>query len=177
MNAEELSCNFHMNWFKTIAIEQQPATFIGFSSDEENMCSPGDKPSLGKRLAEDLVIAVDLDLDGHVNLAEYLLLRKAAVAWSNCAQETMNKTGLRCALALCVPGRHVEQAEADTVFRVGLRLMPHDSFTLSFPIFVLISDLYRTFTAFDVAVDNGFISKAELTRRLAEMEMPHRISP
>lgn len=177
MEAHELSMSFHMNWFKAIAIEQQPSTFIGFSSDEENDCNSGKKESVGKRLAEDLIIAVDLDLDGHIDFAEYLLLRKAAVAWSHCAQETMNKTGLRCALALTVSGRHVEQSEADTAFRVGLRLMPHDTFTLSFPIFVIISDLFRTFTAFDVAVDNGFITKAELTRRLAEMEMPHRISP
>lgn len=99
------------------------------------------------------------------------------MAWTNCAQETMNKTGLRCALALAVPGRHVEQSEADTAFRIALRLMPHDSFTISFPVFVLISDLYKTFVAFDVAADNGFVTQAELTHRLAEMEMPHRISP
>lgn len=89
----------------------------------------------------------------------------------------MNRAGLRCALALAVPGRIVEQSEADTVFRVGMRLMHENKFTLSFPVFVMIADLYRTFTAFDLPVDNGFINESDLTRRLAEMEMPHRISP
>jgi hypothetical protein len=104
-------------------------------------------------------------------------MRRAGVSWVNCAQETMNRAGLRCALALAVPGRLVEQSEADTAFRVGMRLMQSNKFTMSFPVFVLVADLYRTFTAFDLPVDNGFINESDLTRRLAEMEMPHRISP
>lgn len=139
LTAEEFSLTYHQNWFKALAIEDQLATFEGFASEDETKCASEDTE--GKRLARDLIIAVDLDLDGKMNFAEYLLLRRAAVSWVNCAQETMNRAGLRCALALAVPGRLVEQSEADTAFRVGMRLMQSNKFTLSFPVYVLIADL------------------------------------
>lgn len=69
LNAREFSFSFHHNWFKAIAIEEQPATFEGFSNDEETKCT-AESVSRSKRLAEDLIIAVDMDLDGSMNFAE-----------------------------------------------------------------------------------------------------------
>jgi len=43
------------------------STFEGFSSEDETKCG---SDSEGQRLAKDLIIAVDLDLDGKMNFAE-----------------------------------------------------------------------------------------------------------
>lgn len=104
-------------------------------------------------------------------------MRRAAVAWTTCAQETMNRVGLRCALNLAVPGRSVEQPEADVTFRIGQRLMAHNKFSLSFPIFVMLSDLFRIFSMFDMPVDNGLVSRKMLLRKIEELQIPQRISP
>lgn len=68
LNAEEFSMCYNQNWFKALAVEGQTATFEGFASEDETKCSSGD--SEGVRLARDLIIAVDLDLDGKMNFAE-----------------------------------------------------------------------------------------------------------
>lgn len=89
----------------------------------------------------------------------------------------MNRAGLRCGLTIAVRGRQVDQSEADVVFRVGLTLMTHNKWSISFPVFLMLADLYRTFSAFDVPIDNGSISQSELLRHLAEMDIPHRVTP
>lgn len=157
-------------WFKSLYVEgAEERTFEGFGPHEhgENKVD----------IPEDIMLAIDRDLDGTVNFAEYLMMRRAAHAWVECAQETMNRAGLRCGLSIVVPSRQVDQSEADVVFRVGLTLMPKNKWSISFPIFVMVSDLYRTFSAFDVPIDNGFINQNELLRQLAEQDLPHRITP
>lgn len=127
------------------------------------------------KVAKDLLVSVDRDLDGTINFSEQLLMRRAAIAWKSCAQETMNRAGLRCGLSIVVQGRNMDQSEADAVFKVGKQYI-NNQWTISFPVFVLLSDLYKTFSIFNVPVDNGVVGKGELLRHLAEMEMPHRIT-
>lgn len=105
------------------------------------------------------------------------MLRKAANAWQSCAQETMNRAGLRCGLSMLLNDREVDQSEADVAFRVALTLMPTNKWTVSFPIFVMVADLFRTFSSFDIPIDDGFVSRNELQRQLAEQDLPHRITP
>lgn len=69
----------------------------------------------------------------------------------------------------------MDQSEADAVFRVGLEYI-NNKWSISFPVFVMLADLYKTFSVFNVPLDNGSVRKGELLRHLAEMEMPHRIS-
>lgn len=71
----------------------------------------------------DLMIASDRDLDGTINFSEYLLMRRSIISWMQCAQQFMNRAGLRCALSIAVPGRDLAQAEADTIFHLGTRIM------------------------------------------------------
>lgn len=40
----------------------------------------------------------------------------------------------------------------------------------------MISDLYRTFSSFDIPLDNGFINQDDMTHKLSEQDMPHRIT-
>lgn len=68
LDAEEFSLSFNQNWFKALAIEGQSATFEGFSSEDETKC--GGTKTESVRLARDLIIAVDLDLDGKMNFSE-----------------------------------------------------------------------------------------------------------
>jgi len=89
----------------------------------------------------------------------------------------MNRASLRCGLAMLMTDREVDQSEADVAFRVGLTLMPHNRWAISFPIFVLIADLFRTYSTFDIPIDDGFIGKTELMRQLAEQDIPHRLTP
>jgi len=47
---------------------------------------------------------------------------------------------------------------------------------LSFPIFLLVSDLYRVFSSFDIPIDNGYITKQDLYKRVADQDLPIRLS-
>jgi len=88
-----------------------------------------------------LMLAADRDLDGKINLAEYLLIRRAIIAWNECAQETMNRAGLRCALNITTADhRNVDQAEADASFSIGVAMQDFKG-GLSFPVFLMIADL------------------------------------
>lgn len=49
-------------------------------------------------------------------------MRKAIIAWAECADATMSPRALRCALSIVSGGRTVEQSEANTVFKLGLGL-------------------------------------------------------
>jgi len=67
----------------------------------------------------------------------------------------MNRAGLRCSLSLITNDhRNVDQSEADAVFLVGTSLQDSKN-GLSFPVFLMIADLFRTFSSFDIPADNG----------------------
>lgn len=90
----------------------------------------------------------------------------------------MNRAGLRCGLALTAQYRTISQAEADIAFKLGNNLMKEDyAGDISFPIFVLLADMYKTYSLFDVPLDSGFVSKTTMLRHLSEMDMPHRFTP
>lgn len=145
-------------------------TFEGFGNHE------GASASEDNSKAHQMILGCDRDLDGKINLAEYLMMRRALIAWNECAQETMNRAGLRCALNITTTDhRNVDQAEADTAFAIGISMQDYKN-GLSFPVFLMIADLYRTFTSFDVPADNGYIGKKQLIRSLNESELPHRIT-
>jgi len=112
-----------------------------------------------------------------INFSEYLLLRKTAITWTECAQETMNRASLRCALQLLVKNSKVEQNEADLVFRVAIQYMPYNKYAISFPIFVLFADIFQTFYDFDAPVDVGSINFNEMLRHAAEQDKRYRITP
>jgi len=103
-------------------------------------------------------------------------MRRAIIAWHECAQETMNRAGLRCSLSLITNDhRNVDQSEADAVFLVGVSMQENKN-GLSFPVFLMISDLFRTFSSFDIPADNGYINQRTLVRALNESDLPHRIT-
>jgi len=73
-------------------------------------------------LSNDLILAADRDLDGKIDLSEYISLRKAVIAWSECADSTMSPRSLRCGLSIVSQGRTVEQSDANAVFKFALGL-------------------------------------------------------
>lgn len=77
-------------------------------------------------LPADLLFAADRDNNGRINFSEYLLIRRAVVAWLQCSQSFMNRAGLRCGLALTSQHRTISQSEADIVFKLGNNLMKSD---------------------------------------------------
>lgn len=77
-------------------------------------------------LPADLLFAADRDNNGRVNFSEYLLIRRAVVAWLQCSQSFMNRAGLRCGLALTSQHRTISQSEADIIFKLGNNLMKSD---------------------------------------------------
>jgi len=70
----------------------------------------------------------------------------------------------------------VEQSDSNEVFKFGQSLMFRNRFRLSFPIFLLISDLYRIFAGFDIPIDNGYITKQDLRKRLMDQDLPLRLT-
>lgn len=87
----------------------------------------------------------------------------------------MSRSGLKCGLSIVVPGRVITQAEADVAFRVALSYMS-EKWDISFVAFSMVADLYRTFSSFGVPMDSGYVTEAEMLRKLAEQDMPHRIN-
>lgn len=150
-------------------------TFEGFGTHESDP-DEGEAEKGDNWNATQVLLAVDRDLDGKMNLAEYLMMRRAIIAWHECAQETMNRAGLRCSLSLITNDhRNVDQSEADAVFLIASSLQDNKN-GLSFPVFLMIADLFRTFSAFDIPADNGYINQRTLIRSLNESDLPHRIS-
>lgn len=88
----------------------------------------------------------------------------------------MNRSSLRCALSIVVHGSNVAQSEADAVFRVALSLMPVNKWSISFPLFILVADLFRTFRTFDTPADAGYVKRDDMLRHLAEQDRPHRVN-
>lgn len=121
-------------------------------------------------------MAIDRDLDNKININEYVTMRKAIIAWAECAEVTMSPRALRCGLVIVSQGRNIEQSEANIIFNYGLSLQRRNKFKLSFPIFLLVSDLQRVFVSFDIPADNGFISKQDLQKRVAAQDLPIRLS-
>lgn len=128
---------FKQQWFRKIAYDHQLREVLeSFGEDEgkrkkyngENEWRIEHKfeksrKSVLEQGAKDILIACDLNIDGKLNFNEYLLIRKGVVAWLQCAQTSMNRAGLKCGLTLTVPGRQIEQSEADIMFRLGHSLM------------------------------------------------------
>lgn len=50
-------------------------------------------------------------------------MRRSVVAWIHCAQESMNRMNLKCALSISAQNRDITQTETDYVFRLGLKMM------------------------------------------------------
>lgn len=94
-------------------------------------------------VAKDLLFAADRDLDGFINFSEYLLIRKAIIAWKQCASYKMNRSGLKCALTIVQPYKAPEQNEADMMWDliVDNNNAGTDKMSLSFQLFVLIADM------------------------------------
>lgn len=88
----------------------------------------------------------------------------------------MSPKGIRCGLGIVSGGRTVEQADANIVFNFGLSLQKKNKFRISFPIFLLVSDLYRIFAGFDVPIDNGYITKQDIKRKVTEQDLPLRLT-
>lgn len=203
MTAEALAeCMTDEDWFKGLTTNGQAhTTFEGFGTNEDpekdsclsgnsitqhwfkrrNATVTGEPPASPEpleplQIAKDFVQAVDRDMDGSINFSEYLLIRRAAIAWHECAQDSMNRSSLRCALSIVVHGTNVAQSEADSVFRVALSLMKVQKWAISFPLFILVADLFRTFRTFDVPADAGLVRRDEMLRHLAEQDRPHRIT-
>jgi Ca2+-binding EF-hand superfamily protein len=134
--AQMEGCVFNDISVKSIAYKgMMNRTFEGFGNHE------GESATDENSKAFQVVLGCDRDLDGKINLAEYLMMRRALIAWNECAQETMNRAGLRCALNITTTDhRNVDQAEADTAFGIGISMQNYKN-GLSFPVFLMIADL------------------------------------
>lgn len=89
----------------------------------------------------------------------------------------MNRAALRCALGTLVPDRRPLQSEADIVYRLGLKIANNTEYKeISFPVFLMVLDMYKVFSVFNIPLDSGYISELDMRRNLTEGEMPNRVS-
>jgi len=122
-----------------------------------------------------LIIATDKDLDGKINLSEYITLRRGIIAWSECADSTMSPKGLKCGLGIINAGKSISQLDANNVFEFGVSLQKKNKYRISFPIFIMIADLYRIFSGFDVHIADGYITKKDIKKKILEQDLPIRL--
>jgi len=95
----------------------------------------------------------------------------------SCVNQVMNRAALRCALSTLVPDRRPLQSEADVIYKLGQKLMNFaDNREVSFPVFMMILDMYKVFSVFNMPLDTGYISEIDMRRNLAEQELSNRIS-
>lgn len=129
------------------------------------------------QLQKDIMLACDRNQDQKLNFNEYMQIRGAILAWLQCVNQIMNRAGLKCALSTLVPDRRPLQAEADVAFKLGQKLMNDtQDRDISFPIFLMILDLYKVFSVFNIPLDSGYLSENEMRRQLAELELSNRVS-
>ena len=91
----------------------------------------------------------DRNLDGTLNLAEYLFLRKTGSAWRQCVTgDSMNYTELQCALrSINMHSGIINKGDARKVFLTALSWMMLNSRRLSYTAFFRVAQYYRTFNS------------------------------
>lgn len=103
-------------------------------------------------------------------------LRKGAIAWSHCTHDILTREQLRCSLGITNPDRIIEQSEANSIYLIGLNILGKNIKGVSFPIFLLLSDFYKTFSQFIVPFDDGFVSRKDMLNRLMDTSLPSRLN-
>jgi hypothetical protein len=105
LTATELtSCLIKAPWFSYFAPTGiNSASLIGFGPNE------GEGSETLESIAADMIYAVDSDNDGLMNFAEYMFLRKSAVAWKKCIPgNLMAENEAKCAIEIAANNRFLE---------------------------------------------------------------------
>jgi hypothetical protein len=103
LSGKELTnCLNKAEWFSYFAPTGSPSdSLLGFSVKKD-----------GKKLnkvASDIIYAADSNADNKLNFAEYMFLRKAAVAWKKCVPENMMaQNEMKCAIEIASNARFMK---------------------------------------------------------------------
>jgi len=89
----------------------------------------------------------------------------------------MTRPMLRCAMAITSPKRLLDPSEATILWRIALSLMNQKYYShISFPIFLMISDIYDQFLNFEGPIVSGIVTRKEALRAVRDNLLPSRLS-
>jgi len=127
----------------------------------------------------DIVHVADRNLDGTINLAEYLFMRKAGSAWRQCVTgDGMNYMELKCALSvISLHPTRINKGDARKVFLTAIGWMMLNSKQLSYTVFFRVAQYYRSFTAYCRPTSDCVINRRELTNQIELQTAPTSLTP
>jgi len=117
LSSKELEkCLNKADWYSYFApTGSKSKSLYGFGLNE------GESKTKLKTVADNLINAIDHDEDGLMNFAEYLFLRKSAVAWRKCVSgDLMTENDVKCALEMAANAKIVKPEQAYKIMDAGL---------------------------------------------------------
>lgn len=115
-----MQCLVESEWFSRMTKGNNYRGYLaGFGQNEKEKGSPKDVKAsdeeFKKLMGQDLLVAMDRDLNGQLNFNEYMMIRKGVIAWLYCVETTMNRQSMKCGLSIMSRDRVPIQSEADSV--------------------------------------------------------------
>jgi hypothetical protein len=106
---------------------------LNVDNREEVTYAPHENEEEAADYMTDIIHVADRNLDGTINLAEYLFLRKAGSAWRQCVTgDGMNYMELKCSLSvISLHTVHLNKGDARKVFLTAISWMMLNSRRLS----------------------------------------------
>lgn len=117
-----------------------------------------------------------------LNFADYLFLRKANLAWKECASETgIGYRAMSCALQITSPGRVLSAPDAKEVYELAFVLKEGKNTgsvsQINFLEFIGVAHLYYYFSAFELPFQKGVLTKKSALRAIDDAVLPSTLGP
>lgn len=90
----------------------------------------------------------------------------------------MNSSGLKCGLTIVQPYQAPSQNEVNMMWDITVNTnnIGSDKQFISFQFFVMIADLYKTYSNFQQPLDFNYILEKDFDRAITELDVPSRIT-
>lgn len=120
--------------------------------------------------------------ENRLNFADYLFLRKANLAWKECASENgIGYHAMSCALQITSPGRVLAAVDAKEVYDLAFIIREGKNMgsvsQIQFVPFVNVAHLYYYFSAFELPFQKGMLTKKSALRAIDDAVLPSTLGP
>jgi len=120
--------------------------------------------------------------ENQLNFADYLFLRKANLAWKECASENgIGYHAMSCALQITSPGRVLSAPDAKEVYELAFILKEGKNLgsvsQIQFLDFLCVAHLYYYFSSFELPFSKGQLTKKSALRAIDDAVLPSTLGP
>lgn len=97
-----------------------------------------------------------------MNFAEYMFLRKAAVAWKKCVPgNLMAESDAKCAIEMAANAKIINPRQIHKIVQAGLDIEDNSNLPghLNFIVFLYITNQFKIFSSYDYPESKGYLSE------------------